>query len=66
MPPGSTLTVARAILLLRDLREGHNTTLLSLLYGLIKNEVSVFKSKQILNLYCFIYIYCVFSAFSTA
>lgn len=54
LPPGSTLTVARAILLLRELREGQNTALLNLLYGLIKNEVSTFKHKQILRFDCFV------------
>lgn len=54
LPPGSTLTLARAILLLHELREGPNTALLNLLYGLIKNEVSTFKHKQILRLDCFV------------
>lgn len=47
VPPGSTLTLARALLLLSDLREGQNTTLLNLLYALLKNEVNAFTSKQI-------------------
>lgn len=62
VPPGSTLTLARALLLLSDLREGQNTTLLNLLYALLKNEVNAFISKQILNLNCFI-IMCFFPIF---
>lgn len=53
LPPGSTLTLARALLLLSDLREGQNTTLLNLLYALLKNEVNMLKSKHILNPNCF-------------
>uniref|UniRef100_H3CXA7 Uncharacterized protein n=2 Tax=Tetraodon nigroviridis TaxID=99883 RepID=H3CXA7_TETNG len=42
LPLGSTLTLARALLLLSDLREGQNTTLLNLLYALLKNELRAF------------------------
>lgn len=49
VPPGSTLTLARALLLLGDLREGQNTTLLNVLNALLKHEVNAFKSKQILH-----------------
>lgn len=52
LPLGSTLTLARALLLLSDLREGQNTTLQNLLYALLKNEVNVLKSKQIVNPTC--------------
>ncbi|XP_029704868.1 cilia- and flagella-associated protein 54 isoform X1 [Takifugu rubripes] len=49
LPPGSTLTVARAILLLHELREGPNTALLKLLYGLIKNELCAFGESVVLE-----------------
>lgn len=54
VPPGSTLTLARALSLLSDLREGQNTTLLNLLYALLKNEVNAIESKQILHINFFI------------
>lgn len=54
MPPGSTLTVARALLLLSDLREGQNTSLLNLLCGLIKNEVNMFETNEMLKCNCLI------------
>lgn len=55
VPPGSNMTLAQALLLLSDLREGQNTKLLNLLYTLLKNEVNTFKSKKILNINRFPY-----------
>ncbi|XP_029304212.1 cilia- and flagella-associated protein 54 [Cottoperca gobio] len=49
MPPGSSLTLARATLLLSDLREVQSTTLLKLTQKLLKKQLGVFGQSVVLD-----------------
>ncbi|XP_054482513.1 cilia- and flagella-associated protein 54-like [Anoplopoma fimbria] len=49
MPPGSSVTLARATLLLSDLRGGQSTTLLKLTQKLLKKQLCVFGQSVVLD-----------------
>ncbi|KAK5887526.1 hypothetical protein CesoFtcFv8_016124 [Champsocephalus esox] len=49
MPPGSSLTLARATLLLSDLRGVQSITLLKLTQKLLKKQLSVFGQRVVLD-----------------
>ncbi|XP_071372086.1 cilia- and flagella-associated protein 54, partial [Centroberyx affinis] len=49
MPPGSSVTLARATLLLSDLRGTHSTTLLELTQKLLQQQLYVFGQKVVLE-----------------